>query len=292
MPLSTDIDLTGSIERLFIYPVKSCAGIEVQHALLTDTGLEWDRTWMVVDSQGDFLTQRSLPHMALVQPHLQEHALVLQAPGQPMLSVPLAISGAPVVVRVWADHVQSCDAGNAAAAWFSNFLGQPCRLVRFDPAGRRLASPDWTLGIEAPFQFADGFPLLVASTAGLDALNAQLAAAGEAAVGMERFRPNLVLGGMAAHEEDWLDVMHIATCIGGESAVQLQATKPCVRCSIPDIDPANAMRGTQVGDALRRYRSDVRMGGALTFGMNAIVRKGAGQVLRVAQKLNANYRFE
>ena len=168
--------------------------------------------------------------------------------------------------------------------------------MRFDPAGRRLASPDWAAGMQAPFQFADAFPLLVASMAGLDALNAQLAVAGEAAVGMERFRPNLVLDGVEAHEEDWLDTLHIQTQAGTcadtqRAAVQLVLTKPCVRCPVPNIDPSSAQPGTQAGDALRRYRQDARMGGALTFGMNAVVRNGVGQLLRVGQPLSANYRF-
>ncbi len=300
MSVSADFDVAACIARLCVYPVKSCAGIEVQQALLTDTGLEWDRAWMVTDPQGHCLTQRTLPRMALVQPQLQpqDGALLLQAPGQPALSVPLAVSGAPVQVHIWNDRVQALDAGDAAAAWFSTFLGQPCRLVRFDPARRRLASADWTAGLEAPFQFADAFPLLVASMAGLDALNAQLATAGEAAVGMERFRPNLVLGGVDAHEEDWLDLLHISTAgadsdadTDADAAVQLLLTKPCVRCPIPDIDPASAQPGTQVGDALRRYRQDARMKGALTFGMNAVVRAGAGRVLRVGQTLGADYRF-
>ena len=302
MSVSADFDVAARIARLCVYPVKSCAGIEVQQALLTDTGLEWDRAWMVTDPQGHCLTQRTLPRMALVQPQLQpqDGALLLQAPGQPALSVPLAPSGDRRMVHIWNDRVQALDAGDAAAAWFSTFLGQPCRLVRFDPAGRRLASADWTAGLQAPFQFADAFPLLVASVAGLDALNAQLATAGEAAVGMERFRPNLVLGGVDAHEEDWLDLMHISTVganadsdanADGNAAVQLLLTKPCVRCPIPDIDPASAQPGTQVGDALRRYRQDARMNGALTFGMNAVVRAGAGRVLRVGQPLGARYRF-
>lgn len=322
VPLSADFDVVARVARLCVYPVKSCAGIDLQSALLTDTGLQWDRAWMVVDAQGHCLTQRTLPRMALVQPQLQpqEGALLLHAPGQPTLSVPLAPSGACRAVQVWDDRVQALDAGDAAAAWFSAFLCQPCRLVRFDPAGRRLASADWTAGLQAPFQFADAFPLLVASMAGLDALNAQLAAVGEAAAGMERFRPNLVLGGVDAHEEDWLDLLHIPTAgadadananananadsvtdantdantdgdADSNAAVQLLLTKPCVRCPIPDIDPVSAQPGTQVGDALRRYRQDARMGGALTFGMNAVVQAGAGQVLRVGQPLGARYHF-
>ena len=288
-----DFDLACSIARLFVYPVKSCAGIEVPQALLTDTGLEWDRAWMVVDTMGHALTQRTLPRMALVQPslQLQSNLLLLQAPDRPPLAVPLALSGSSVRVRVWDDQVQARDAGDAAALWFSDFLAQPCRLVRFNPAGLRRASPDWAAGTEAHFQFADAFPLLVASTAGLDALNVQLAAVGEAIVGMERFRPNLVLGGIEAHEEDWLETLNNQARTGIDGAVQLVLTKPCVRCPVPDIDPCSAEPGTQVGDALRRYRQDARMGGALTFGMNAVVRAGMGEMLWAGQPLTANYRF-
>ena len=290
MSLPPDCDLTGSVARLFIYPVKSCAGIEVQQALLTETGLQWDRAWMVVDAQDDLLTQRELPHMALVHPQLEADALLLHAPGQAPLAVPFASTGPVRRVRVWSDMVLAWDMGDVAAQWFSGFLGQPCRLVRFDPAQRRLSSLEWTGGIEAPNQFADGFPLLVASMAALDALNTQLAAAGHSGVGMERFRPNLVMGGVDANVEDWLDLLHIDT--GTPGGVQLQPTKPCVRCPIPDIDPASAERSAQVGEALYRYRQDARMGGALTFGMNAIVRVGVGQLLRVGQALGANYRFD
>lgn len=295
MAFSPDSDVTGTVARLFIHPVKSCAGIEVQQALLTATGLQWDRHWMVVDAQGVGLTQRTLPRMALVQPQLEAHALALQAPGQAPLRVPLqwptGAAPATTPVRVWEDTVPAWDMGEEAARWFSHFLGLPCRMVRFDPSHSRLSSLEWTAGERAKNQFADAFPLLLTSAAALDALNAQLTAAGHASVGMERFRPNVVLGGVQAHDEDWLDLL----CLeggDGDAAIHLQAAKPCVRCPIPDIDPATAQSSFAVGDALRRYRQDARMGGAITFGMNAIVRRGVGQVLRVGQRLSANYRFD
>ena len=302
MSFRADHDLTGTVARLFIHPVKSCAGIEVQQALLTDTGLDLDRAWMVVDAQGVFLSQRTLPRMALIRPQLRSDDLVLRAPGMLALHVALDRVEQPATVQVWDDTVPAWDMGDLAAQWFSDFLGLRCRLVRFDPEHRRLSSLRWTGGIEAPTQFADGFPLLVASQGSLDGLNERLLAAGEGAVGMERFRPNLVLGGVEAHEEDWLDLLHISTASADSdadadadtdvhAAVQLLLTKPCVRCPIPDIDPVSARPGTQVGDALRRYRQDARMGGALTFGMNAVVQAGAGQVLRVGQPLGARYRF-
>ena len=284
-----DHDLAGAIARLFIHPVKSCAAIEVREALLTESGLAFDRAWMVVDEEGVFITQRDLPRMALIRPELPGDALVLHAPGMAPLRLPLQCAGPQASVRVWGDTVPAHDMGDAAAEWLGHFLGCPCRLVRFDERHRRLASFQWTGGVEAPTQFADGYPVLVASQASLDGLNDRLAAAGHAAVGMERFRPNVVIGGMEAHDEDRLDDLHILTD-GGEA--RLQHVKPCTRCLIPDIDPATAESGTAVGDTLRRYRQDPRMQGGITFGMNAIVREGTGLLLRVGQPVAANLKFD
>ncbi len=289
-------DLSGTIARLFVHPVKSCAGVEVSEALLTPAGLELDRAFMVVDAQGRFLTQRQHPRMALVRPQIgaQEPLLRLQAPGMPGLPMALpepapASARTGVSVSVWDDVVPAWDMGEPAAQWFSAFLGLACRLVRFDPAHRRLSSLDWTGGIEAPNRFSDGFPLLVASQASVDGLNERLLAAGEAAVGVERFRPNIVIDGVEAHDEDRIDALHIGT---PEGEVRLQLVKPCVRCPIPDIDPATAESTPAVSTALRRYRQDKRLGGAISFGMNAIVLEGAGRLLRTGQPIAADLRFD
>ncbi len=282
-------DFDATLAALTIYPVKSCAGVSPREALLVDTGLDLDRAWMVVDRAGQFLSQREWPRMALIQPRLTTFEVVLRAPG--MLALHLAIDAVerPARVRVWDDEVDAWDMGDVAAQWFSDFLGLAARLVRFDPACRRLASAAWTGGIEAPNQFADGFPLLVIGEASLAQLNARLRAAGHAAVEMARFRPNLVLAGGQAHDEDRLDILHVATAQG---EVRLKLVKPCVRCSIPDIDPATAQRGTAVSETLRGYRADARVGGAISFGMNAIVLDGVGQTLRVGQPASADFRFD
>ena len=284
-----DSDLSGTISRLFVYPVKSCAGIAVQEALLTDTGLDLDRAWMVVDAEGVFLTQRTLPRMALIRPQLKTSELVLRAPGMLALHVAIDAVEGPATVTVWEDTVPAWDMGPLAAQWFSDFLGQPCSLVRFDPDYRRLSSMDWTEGVEAPNQFADAFPLLVTSEASLAELNARLAATGQEGVGMERFRPNVVLAGFGAHDEDRVDMVRVDA---GEHEVHLQPVKPCSRCPIPNIDPATAQSSPTVSDTLQTYRQDARLGGAITFGMNAIVRQGVGQVLRVGQRVAADVRFE
>ncbi len=294
-------DLHGVISQLIVYPVKSCAGVLVKEALLLDTGLEFDRAWMVVDERGDFLTQRELPRMALVQPQLKHHEMILRAPGMLALHVKLDEVEAPVRVRVWDDEVVAYDMGKVAAQWFTDFLGTTARLVRFDPDHQRISDRKWTGGVEALNQFNDGFALLVIAEASLIQFNEKMVAGGSAAVGMARFRPNIVLGdladvaeaaegsAMAAHDEDRLDVLHIGT---GEGVAQLKVVKPCARCPIPNIDPATSASSPEVGDMLQTYRQDARVNGAVTFGMNAIVLSGVDQLLKVGQSVKANYRFD
>jgi uncharacterized protein YcbX len=280
-------EVTARIARLFVYPVKSCAGVELAEATLTEPGLDLDRAWMVVDEQGDFLSQRELPRMALIRPQLKHQDVVLRAPGMLALHLSIEAVEQPVKVRVWDDEVQAYDMGAVAAQWFSDFLGRRVRLARFDPEWRRLSSLEWTHGVEAPNQFSDGYPLLVASSASLDQLNEKLAAAGQPPVGIERFRPNIVLDGLQAHDEDRLSSLRIAA----DQPVELKPVKPCARCPIPDIDPATGESSPAVGDALRSYRRDERVGGAITFGMNAIVVAGVDQTLRVGQAVEADWNF-
>ena len=282
-------DVTARISRLFVYPVKSCAGVEVTEAVLTETGLDLDRAWMVVDADGEFVTQRELPRMALIRPQLKHYEVVLRAPG--MLALHLAIEAVeqPVKVKLWDDAVQAFDMGDVAAQWFTDFLGRKLRLVRFDPDHRRLSAPQWTGGREALNQFSDGFPLLVLGEASLAELNGKLVAAGHGAVGIERFRPNIVLAGLEPQDEDRLDVLRIAA--DGQD-VLLRPVKPCPRCSIPDVDPATARIDPEVSDTLQAFRKNDRLQGAVTFGMNAIVLEGVDQTLRVGQSVTAGWRFD
>jgi uncharacterized protein YcbX len=268
--------------------VKSLAGVSVSEALVIETGFELDRAWMVVDEHGDMLTQRELPRMALVQPRLRADDLVLRAPGMLALHLHLDAVEQPARARVWDDEVRAYDMGELAAQWFSDFLGRRLRLVRFDPEHQRLADRKWTGAVEARTAFADGFPLLVAGAASMAEFNARLVARGGAPVGIARFRPNLVLEGLAAFEEDHVDELAIDT---DDGAVRLKLVKPCVRCTIPDVDPGTGERGTAVGDTLASFRADKRMGGGLTFGMNAIVLEGVDRLLRVGQAMRARVAF-
>lgn len=292
-------DISGVISRLFVYPVKSCAGVEVQESILTETGLEFDRSWMVVDAHGEALTQRELPRMTLIQPKLRHYDMVLRAPGMLALHIALDQVEQPARVRLWGEECGAYDMGAIAAQWFTDFLGQPARLVRFDPDEKRLSSLEWTGGVEAQNQFNDGYPLLLVSEASLAGFNEKMLAAGKPAASMQRFRPNLVMGDAAAggdrlapHDEDRLLELRIATDQG--DAV-LKPVKPCPRCSIPNVDPAAGTTSHDVGDMLQRFRQDARLKGAVSFGMNLIaLHDGAhvDRVLKVGQRVQASLRFD
>ncbi len=293
-PESSDFDASCVISGLYVYPIKSCAGVAVQDAILTETGLEFDRAWMVVDAQGQFLTQREFPRMALIQPQIKHYEMVLRAPGMLALHVKLDEVEAPVRVQVWDDSVAAFDMGKVAAQWFSDFLGITARLVRFDPDHKRISDRQWTGEVEGLNQFSDGFALLAISEASLEHLNARLLAAGQAAVSMSRFRPNIVLASaphsqaLAAHDEDRMDVLHVSTAQG---VVQLKPVKPCPRCPIPNIDPSSAISSPEVGDMLQRYRANARVNGAISFGMNLIPLTGIELQLALGQRVGASYRF-
>ncbi|TSE26919.1 hypothetical protein Tsedi_00630 [Tepidimonas sediminis] len=281
--------LDVTLQQIWIYPVKSCAGLRLRSVELLETGLEWDRTWMVVDARGEFVSQRELPRLALVQPRLHLGQLELRAPGMLTLHLALDAAEAPCRVRVWDDELAAYDMGDVAAQWFTDFLGPdlppgmgPLRLARFDPEARRLAAPAWTGGVEAPVTFSDGFPLLVVTQAALEGLQARLAALGQPdADVVRRLRPNLVLGGLPAHAEDGLARLRwLADGAPPDApAAELALVKPCTRCTIPDVDPARGVADGLLGPVLRGYRRDARFKGATTFGMNAIVRAGVGQML-------------
>lgn len=284
--MSHDIDVT--IAALHVHPVKSCAGVALDEVLLIETGFEFDRAWMLVDADGDFVSQRELPRLALVQCTLKHSELLLRAPGMLPLHLSLDTVEAPTRVRIWNDTVAAYDMGALAAQWFSDFLRQPLRLARFDPEQKRLASRAWTGPIEAEAAFSDEFPILVVSQASLDALNVRLEAKGVAPVTMQRFRPNLVLDGLDAHGEDFLDELVFDTPDG---AVTLKLVKPCPRCPIPNVDPATGVPGTEPGDTLAGYRADARVDGAISFGMNAVIVGGIERVLRVGHTGRASLRF-
>jgi uncharacterized protein YcbX len=266
-----------SVASLHVYPVKSCRGIEQPTAVVTDAGLEHDREWMVVGAEGRFLTQREAPRLALIDTGIDDGALRLGAAGHGALEVPLALEGAPREVVVWRHRCVAHDQGDAPARWLSGFLGRPVRLVRFDPAHRRLSDREFTGSTKGYSSFADGYALLVVSRASLADLNSRL----PAPLPMNRFRPNVVLDGLGAYGEDAVHEL----CAG---PVSLRIVKPCIRCTIPTTDQETAERdpAEEPLHTLRGYRWNERLRG-VAFGQNAIVVQGSANALRVGQEVEA-----
>jgi uncharacterized protein YcbX len=283
------IHAMATLTELVLYPIKSCAGMHVRQAEVTVAGLSahgvHDREWMLVTDDGQFLTQREHPRMALVVPHPQGASLLVTAPDAEPLSLDLgAPDGEPRAVCIWDDVVTAADCGDHAAAWFSRVLGSACRLVRFRRDVVRPTSTKWTGGVPAETRFADGYPMLLIGAASLEDLNRRLSAAGRAALPMNRFRPNLVVDGIEAYEEDYLESLEAA-------GISIKPVKPCARCPIPSIDQDTGIAGPDPLDILLTYRANARMDGAVTFGMNCIVTAGASGALRVGQELDVQLAF-
>lgn len=280
------------LSEITLYPIKSCAGISLREATLTRAGLMteqiYDREWMVVDAAGNALTQREHPRMALISPRLKTSTLELRAPGMLRLEIELGLPDpelAPTLtVQVWDDRVKAYDCDDVTAAWISNAVGVPCRLVRFHPDAQRVASTKWTGGVEAPTLFSDGYPVLVIGSASLADLNGKLTAAGRAALPMNRFRPNIVLDDIDAFEEDYVETFQLGEAV-------LKPVKPCPRCPMPSVDQATGIVGPDPLDILQGYRAKPELDGAICFGMNSILIEGEGQRLTVGQQIDVTLAF-
>src|SRR5690606_28059433 len=200
---------------------------------------------------------------------------------------------AQVPARIWAADTLGFDEGGPVADWLSQFLGLPCRLLRVHLEAERYASPkhvqNWPdrhgdLVPDFPprhrFGFADGFPFLITSQGSLDELNRQLQAKGQAPVPMNRFRPNIVLQGLDAYEEDYLAGLRIRH-------LTLAQVKRCARCPIPNIDQATAQSSSEPGLTLAEHRQFPE---GLLFGVNAVVAgAGVGATLSVGDPVEAEF---
>jgi uncharacterized protein YcbX len=261
--------MTAVVAGLYIYPVKSAAGIAVDSAQLAPYGLRHDREWMIVDAAGRFITQRDESRLARLSVQLDQGRLQLTNPAGAAPPLDVAHEGERVEVQVWGARCAAFDAGRDMAQFLSDWLGRPLRLVRFDPAGQRLSNADWTAGRDVTTLFTDGFPMLVLSRASLDDLAARVGFA----LPLQRFRPNLLLDGVSAYAEDAATQLVIGD-------VSLSITKACTRCVITTIDPAT---GERMGDeplrTLKGYRFDKALRGVV-FGRNAYAVAGVGSALR------------
>jgi uncharacterized protein YcbX len=251
------------LSALNVYPVKSAGGVALLSARVDERGLAGDRRWMVVDSDGRFLTQRTHPRLALVSVAIRTDQLTLGAPSMAPLALRTPPPTAPVVaVRVWEDICEAVTAEEDASRWLSEFLGIRCRLVLMADASHRLVGARG--GAPASrIAFADAFPFLLISEESLEDLNSRLATP----LPMDRFRPNLVVRGCEPYAEDgWRRIR-----IGG---IIFWVVKPCSRCTTTTVDQSTGERGREPLATLATYR---RAGNNVLFGQN-LVHEGTGEL--------------
>jgi uncharacterized protein YcbX len=261
-----------TVTSLFVYPIKAMRGTSLDAATVTRRGFVDDRRFMLVDADGRFISQREHPRLALVDVNGTKAAFIARAPGMRELEIPREPRGARRAVRIWKDTCEGISAGDEAARYFSDYLGAPCDLVFMPESTERAVDPKY--GREGDIvSFADGYPVLLVSTASLDDLNSRL----DVPVPMNRFRPNIVVSGTAAFEEDaWpaLTIGHVA----------FRAPKPCARCTVPTVDQTTGERGKEPLATLASFR---KRGNDVLFAMNlvpdslGVVRVGDGVAARI-----------
>ncbi len=230
--------MSASLSQINVFPVKSAGGFSVDSWPLDEFGLQFDRRWAVIDSSGVTLTQRDYAAMALVRTSVRDEALRLEAPGMPLLRLPLGSNGGSrLPVRIWKDVCEAERSGPEADTWWSAYLGEPCHMIRMPDETMRPAGA-------GRVAFADAYPFLILSEASVAELNRRL----ERPVPMNRFRPTLVVSGVEPHAEDtWA-----ALRIGSEAFV---IDRSCDSCVVTTIDQATAARSsTEPLRTLASYR--------------------------------------
>lgn len=233
--MSNEIRVSG----LFDHPIKSCAKRELSHM---EIPLSYDRRWMVVDKDGNFVTQRNFPKMALIKPEITDGTLIISAPGeQTVLKIPLDYPGQKVRVVVWGNQLEGVNDGEIPNQWFSDYLGIACSLVHMAP---NYVREKWA-GY-GRFQYADSYPLHITNEGSLQDLNGRIIKSGDTPVLMDGFRPNIIVCGEPYIEDTW------ALIRIGKLLVYI--VKPCVRCPIPQINQETGVKGKQPNKELYRYR--------------------------------------
>ncbi|KAK9937246.1 hypothetical protein M0R45_014049 [Rubus argutus] len=286
------------VSSIFIYPVKSCRGISVSQAPVAPTGFRWDRQWLVVNYKGRAYTQRVEPKLALIEVQLPNEAflegwepnkssyLVLKAPGMDVLKVSLSTPQEIAHgVSVWEWSGSALDEGADASKWFSDYLGKPSRLVRFNAASEtRPVEPEYALGHQT--MFSDMYPYMLLSQGSLDALNELL----KEPVPVNRFRPNILVNGCEPFSEDLWTEIRI-------DKLKFQGVKLCSRCKVPTINQATGIAGPEPNVTLKKIRSDAvlrptgKQQGRIYFGQNLVCKDsltgGAkGNVVKVGDLVN------
>ncbi|HEX8356570.1 MAG TPA: MOSC N-terminal beta barrel domain-containing protein [Segetibacter sp.] len=253
------------LQDIYVYPIKSLGGIRLQEAEVLEAGLQYDRRWMLTDKTGEFLSQRTLASLALLQVNLLPDGLLISHKKNTItpLTIPFAPAAArQLTVQVWDDECAALEVAAFANEWFSDALKTEVRLVKMPDATRRLVDTKYAKNNET-VSFADGYPFLLISQASLDDLNRKL----ETPVSMDRFRPNFVMAGGAPYCEDMMGTF----CIAG---ITFEAVKPCKRCVMTTINQEDGSKGKEPLKTLATYR---KIEDKVIFGQN-LLHTGAGVV--------------
>jgi len=244
------------LSNIFIYPVKSLAGIEVSNWQVNKKGLIHDRKWMLIDHQNKFLSQRRLPKMALIKTQLSDTELILSAADSGSISLDINPQGGDeLTTSIWNDQCLSRAISKEADQWLSHFLQVDCKLVYQPNEVCRFVDPNYASATDI-VNFSDGFPFLITSQASLDVLNLAMGVQ----LPMIRFRPNLVISDCDSYEEDsWREITI--------NNIQFRLPKPCSRCPIPTIDTDTAQSSKEPLLTLSRLR---KWNNKVFFGQNAL----------------------
>ncbi len=272
----TESGTYGRIGALHVYPVKGCGGLHLDTSELGPLGLRHDRRWMIADAAtGRFLSQRVHPMLATLRTSLLATSLQLTLADGTRLELPLDDRGTPHTVEVWGDPVAAVEPDPRASAALGRWLGCAVVLVRFPETAVRPCDPACAPA-GSRTGFADAFPLLLTTTASLEALNETIARRGCAPVPMSRFRPNLVVDGVAAGVEDRALRLEV------EGGPVLELVKRCERCAVTTIDQTTGKKtGKEPLASLALNRTDKATGG-VWFGQNAVPRLAPDETATLA----------
>jgi uncharacterized protein len=246
------------LSEIWIYPIKSLAGIRVKQAKLKQKGLADDRRWMLIDQTGRFITQREHPNLALFDLSIVDSGLeVLSRATQHTLVIsnPATTMGAEYSATIWDDEVKVVEPEVAYSNWFSAQLGIPCKLVFFPETNTRNVDPKYASKQEQ-VSLADGYPYLIIGQSSLDDLNNRLAEP----ITINRFRPNFVFTGGEAYEEDRWQNFKIGSNL-------FWGVKRCARCVLTTVNPQTGERGREPLFTLSQYRREENK---IFFGQNVI----------------------
>jgi uncharacterized protein YcbX len=262
------------ISRLFVYPIKSLGGISVDSALLTDRGFQYDRRWMLINEQNQFMTQRDYPQMALVQTGITADGISLFHTNDihERMIIPFWVpSTNPITVQVWNDLCDAVLVSKEIDKWLSDHLQVYCRLVFMPDESLRKVDPKYAVQENNITNFADGYPIMLLSQSSLDDLNSRL----EKPLPMNRFRPNIVIAGANPYEEDEMEHFVIR-------GINFYGVKPCARCVITTINQDSLERGKEPLRTLAGYRSKDNK---IFFGNNILYNNG-GVSLKMGDRID------